>query len=207
MSDLVKFDDIQERIIEIRSQKMLLDADVAELYGVETKRINEAVKNNPDKFPAGYIIELDKGEWELLKSKFSTSTKGGKVKRPSAFSEKGLYMLATILKSPKAVQATLAIIEAFAKVRQLSRSIRDLATVQDKTTQKALMEKMRRTDRRYFRGRFSNERHGDFHRAKLCGSEVQTYNQEEAEMSTILRRRTAGYRPAAFRRAERDRPS
>jgi len=141
MSELIKFEDLQDRIIEIRNQMVLLDADVAELYGVETKRINEAVKNNPDKFPAGYIIELDKGEWEPLKSKFSTSTKGGKVKVPSAFSEKGLYMLATILKSPKAVQATLTIIEAFAKIRQLSRSIRDLATVQDKTTQKALMQK------------------------------------------------------------------
>ena len=141
MSELIKFEDLQDRIIELRSQMVLLDADVAELYGVETKRINEAVKNNPDKFPVGYIIELDKGEWEPLKSKFSTSTKGGKVKVPSAFSEKGLYMLATILKSPKAVQATLTIIEAFAKIRQLSRSIRDLATVQDKTTQKALMQK------------------------------------------------------------------
>jgi hypothetical protein len=76
-----------------------------------------------------------------LKSKFSTSTKGGKVKLPSAFSEKGLYMLATILKSPKAVQATLAIIETFAKIRQLSRCIRELATVPGKTPQKALMQK------------------------------------------------------------------
>ncbi len=141
MSDVIKFEDLQDRIIELRCQMVLLDVDVAGLYGVETKRINEAVKNNPDKFPAGYIIELDKSEWEPLKSKFSTSTKGGKVKLPSAFSEKGLYMLATILKSPKAIQATLAVIETFAKIRQLSRSIRDLATVQDKTTQKALMQK------------------------------------------------------------------
>jgi len=89
-------------LIEQGSQAigLKLDADVAEIYGVETKRINEAVKNNPDKFPAGYIIELDKTEWDGLKSKFSTSTKGGKVKLPSAFPEKGLYMLATILKSP-----------------------------------------------------------------------------------------------------------
>ena len=97
MSGTIRFEDLQDRIIELRSQMVLLDTDVAELYGVETKRINEAVKNNPDKFPAGYIIELDKREWESLKSKFSTSTKGGKVKLPSAFPEKGLYMLATIL--------------------------------------------------------------------------------------------------------------
>ena len=100
MSDIMKFENLQDRIIELRGQSVLLDADVAEIYGVETKRINEAVKNNPDKFPAGYIIELDKTEWDGLKSKFSTSTKGGKVNLPSAFPEKGLYMLATILKSP-----------------------------------------------------------------------------------------------------------
>jgi hypothetical protein len=76
MSDIMKFENLQDRIIELRGQSVLLDADVAEIYGVETKRINEAVKNNPDKFPVGYIIELDKKEWDGLKSKFSTSTKG-----------------------------------------------------------------------------------------------------------------------------------
>jgi len=101
MSAIAKFENLQDRIIELRGQSVLLDADVAEIYGVETKRINEAVKNNPDKFPAGYIIELDKTEWDGLKSKFSTSTKGGKVKRPSAFPEKGLYMLATWKCQPK----------------------------------------------------------------------------------------------------------
>ena len=64
--------------------------DIADLYGVETKRINEAVKNNLDKFPKGYIIDLSKEQWDLLKSKFSTSIKGGKVKLPKAFTEKGL---------------------------------------------------------------------------------------------------------------------
>src|SRR3989304_5722688 len=141
MSDIIKMENIQELIFEIRGVKVILDCDVAELYGVETKRINEAVKNNPDKFPAGYIIELDKTEWDGLKSKFSTSTKGGKVKLPSAFPEKGLYMLATILKSQQAVQATLAIIETFAKIRQLSRSIQELSIVQDKADQKALMQR------------------------------------------------------------------
>ncbi len=141
MNAIIKFEDLQSRIIEVRDERVLLDSDVAEIYGVETKRINEAVKNNPDKFPPGYIIILEKREWELLKSKFSTSTKGGKVKVPTAFSEKGLYMLATILKSRQAVQATLSIIETFAKIRELSRSIQTLSTVQDKPAQKALMQK------------------------------------------------------------------
>jgi hypothetical protein len=92
MSAVAKFENLKELIVELRGQSVLLDSDVAELCKVETKRINEAVKNNPDKFPAGYIIELDKTEWDGLKSKFSTSTKGGKVKLPSAFPEKGLYM-------------------------------------------------------------------------------------------------------------------
>ena len=139
MSDIIKFENLQDRIIEIRDQKVLLDVDVAEIYGVETKRINEAVKNNPDKFPTGYVIELDKREWDVLKSKFSTSIKGGKVKLPSTFPEKGLYMLATILKSPRAVQATLAIIETFSKMRKLSSNIKALSNVKDKSEQQNLM--------------------------------------------------------------------
>jgi hypothetical protein len=141
MNAIAKFENLKDLIVELRGQSVLIDSDVAELYRVETKRINEAVKNNPDKFPSGYIIELDKTEWDGLKSKFSTSTKGGKVKLPSAFPEKGLYMLATILKSPQAVQATLAIIETFAKIRQLSRSIQELSVVKDKADQKALMQR------------------------------------------------------------------
>ena len=118
-----------------------MDSDVAELYEVETKRINEAVRNNPDKFPYGYIVELSKNEWDLLKSKFSTSKRGGKVKIPKAFPEKGLYMLATILKSQQAVQATLAIIETFSKMRKLTRNIKTLSNVKDKREQQALMKK------------------------------------------------------------------
>ena len=141
MGDIIKFESLQDRIIEIRDQKVLLDADVAEIYGVETKRINEAVKNNPDKFPTGYVIELDKTEWDGLKSKFSTSIRGGKVKLPTAFPEKGLYMLATILKSRQAVQATLAIIETFSKMRKLSSNIKALSNIKDKGEQQALMRK------------------------------------------------------------------
>ena len=139
--DIARFENLNELIIQIRGESVLLDADVAIIYGVETKRINEAVKNNPEKFPDGYILEIDKSEWELLKSKFSTSIKGGKVKLPSAFTEKGLYMLATILKSTQATQATLSIIETFSKIRELSRSIKELSTIQDKAEQKSLMQK------------------------------------------------------------------
>ena len=132
---------IKSKIITVQGQQVILDSDAAELYGVETKRINEAVKNNPDKFPEGYIIGLTSDEWAEMKSKFSTSlTAGGKVKLPKAFTEKGLYMLATILKSPVATETTLAIIETFAKVRELSRTIAELHK-HDKEKQKTMLQK------------------------------------------------------------------
>ena len=124
----MEIEKIESKIIIVREQKVILDNDVAVLYGVETKRINEAVKNNIEKFPEGYILNLSKNEWDLLKSKFSTSTKGGKVKLPKAFTEKGLYMLATILKSKIAIATTIAIIEIFAKVKELSNTINELST-------------------------------------------------------------------------------
>ena len=141
MSDIAKIENLKELIIEIRGRSVLLDSDVAQIYGVETKRVNEAVRNNPGKFPDGYTIELDKNEWDALKSKFSTSMKGGKVKLPSAFTEKGLYMLATILKSSVATQATISIIETFSKIRQLSRTVKELSVIQDRVQQKSLMQR------------------------------------------------------------------
>lgn len=138
---VIKQDQVKEKIIIIRHQKVLIDTDVAKLYEVETKRINEAVKNNPDKFPDGYLFELTKKEWDSLKSKFSTSIKGGKVKLPTAFTEKGLYMLATILKSHKATETTLAIIETFAKVKELGQVINQMqALPENSPKQKTLME-------------------------------------------------------------------
>ena len=82
MSDVAKIENLEEFIIEIKGQTVLLDADVAAIYGVETKRVNEAVKNNPDKFPDGYIMELNKNEWDSLKSNFSTSMRWGESKAP-----------------------------------------------------------------------------------------------------------------------------
>ena len=114
---------IKDKIIVVQGRQVILDSDVAALYGVETKRVNEAIKNNPDKFPDGYILQLTPSEWEDLRSKIST-TKSAKVRyAPKAFTEKGLYMLATILKSPVATQTTIGIIETFAKVKELSRTM------------------------------------------------------------------------------------
>jgi len=121
---------VEENIIVFKGKQVLLDTDVAEVFGVETKEINQAVRNNPLKFPEGYIIKLDKEEWGDLKSKILTSNRGGgrggKQKAPTVFAEKGLYMIATILKSPDAREATIAIIETFAKLRELARNIEKL---------------------------------------------------------------------------------
>ena len=133
---------IQNKIITIRETQVILDSDVAEMYGVETKRINEAVKNNPDKFPEGYILYLTLEEANSSRSKNSTLKRGANLKyAPKAFSERGLYMLATILKSPIATEATISIIETFAKVRELSRTISELSERSDKEEQKSMMQK------------------------------------------------------------------
>ena len=139
--------DVESRIVIVRGQHVLLDRDVAELYGVETKRINEAVKNNPEKFPPRCIINLDEEESAVLRSKFSTiepsQGKGHYSKYNfKAFTERGLYMLATILKSPRATQTTLAIIDTFVEVREMARTMEALQNVTDGgTEQQSLLQK------------------------------------------------------------------
>ena len=129
---MITTQDVEARMIVLRKQPVLIDADVAELYGVQTKEVNQAVRNNPRKFPYGYIFELDKYEKEevvknfdrLNKLKFSTV-------QPTAFTERGLYMLATILKGERAEKTTLAIIDTFVQVRELARTMEALQNVED----------------------------------------------------------------------------
>jgi len=135
---------IKSKIITIQGQQVILDSEVADLYQVETKRINEAVKNNPEKFPAGYIIQLTTEESKVLRSKISTLEQGkGHYSKYAmrAFSERGLYMLATILRSPKATETTIAIIETFAKVRELSHTIAEIGRQPDKQEQKNMLQR------------------------------------------------------------------
>ena len=134
---------VEEKIITLRDQQVILDCDVAELYGVETKRINEAVSNNPEKFPEGYIFELETQERNELVENFDRfERQKHSTSMPKAFTEKGLYMLATILKSPKAVQTTIAIVEAYAKLKELSRVIVELPQQEEDTiVQKQLLHR------------------------------------------------------------------
>jgi hypothetical protein len=141
MSDIVRLEDIEDKVLIVRGQRVLLDSDVAELYGVETRDVNKSVKNNLDKFPEGYVIELTKNELEDLRWKFSTAKLAMTRTMPKAFTEKGLYMLATILKSTAATQATLGIIETFSKHRELARTVRQLSDETEKPQQKALMQR------------------------------------------------------------------
>ena len=137
--------EVEARVIELRGQKVILDRDVAELYGVETKRVNEKVKNNPDKFPEGYVITLTEEEIHALRSKISTLETNGSGQHtkyiPKAFCEKGLYMIATILKSPRATQTTIAIVESFTKLRELTRNIEAIHNETDNAKQKGLIQR------------------------------------------------------------------
>ncbi|MDR0940188.1 MAG: ORF6N domain-containing protein [Mediterranea sp.] len=135
------FSDVEKKIITIRNQQVILDSDVAILYGVETRDINKSVKNNMDKFPNGYIIELNDRELRDLRWNNSTANRSKVRFNPKAFTEKGLYMLATILKSPQATQTTIAIVEAFAKLRELSRIVSRLPEAIGEETQKSLATK------------------------------------------------------------------
>jgi len=141
MKELINFDDVNNKIITIRNQNVILDSAVAELYGVETKEVNQAIRNNPSKFPEGYVVQLDQAEWSNLKSKFLTSSWGGKNKLPNVFTEKGLYMLATILKSERATQATITIVETFAKLRELSNNLIALSSADVETIEPEIIEK------------------------------------------------------------------
>ena len=124
---LMPVEHISQSILILRGQRVLLDADLAALYTVETRRLNEQVRRNRDRFPADFIFELTDEEFANLKSQFATSSWGGRRKRPIAFTEHGAIMAATILNSPRAVEMTIYIVRAFVQLRDLLASNRQLA--------------------------------------------------------------------------------
>ena len=129
-------DDVESRMITLRKQSVIADADVAALYGVETREVNQAVRNNLDKFPEHYMFELTKSELHDLKSKILISkVSDNNRKSTKVFTECGLYMLATVLKGERARAVTFAIIETFAKVRALKRELIELHQETDKEKQ------------------------------------------------------------------------
>jgi len=120
---------IERRILLIRGQKVMLDADLAELYEVETKELNQAVRRNADRFPEDFMFRLKDDEAAALRSQIVTSNegRGGRRYNPYAFTEQGVAMLSSVLRSPRAVQVNIAIMRAFVKLREILGSHRDLA--------------------------------------------------------------------------------
>ena len=150
MSDIVKKDEttlpvlmeqIEDKIAVIRNVDVIADADVAALYGVETREINQAVRNNRDKFPTSYMFDLSNSELNDLRSKILTTNVSSKSRSTTkVFTERGLYMLATILKGKTAKNMTFAIIETFAKVRELKRELLEFHQEKDKEKQTSKMQ-------------------------------------------------------------------
>ena len=115
----VQVEAVTEKIVPIRGKRVILDFDIAELYGVETKQLKRAVRRNIDRFPADFMFELSKKELDNLRSHFGTSSWGGLRYRPYAFTEQGVAMLSSVLRSKKAVQVNIDIMRAFVRLRQM----------------------------------------------------------------------------------------
>lgn len=110
---------VVNKIYYIRNQKIMFDTDLAELYGVETKRLNEQVKRNLERFPEDFMFQLTPDEFENLKSQNATSSWGGTRRPPYAFTEHGVLMLSSLLKSKRAIQVNIQVMRIFTRIRQM----------------------------------------------------------------------------------------
>jgi hypothetical protein len=117
---------VDSLIMEIRGQKVILDTDLAGLYEVETKRLNEQVKRNMERFPEDFMFQLSAEEFAILKSQFATSSWGGRRTAPYAFTEHGAIMAASVLNTPKAVEMSVFVVRAFVKLRALAMQYKEL---------------------------------------------------------------------------------
>jgi prophage antirepressor-like protein len=141
-TEVTKFNTFENKLIKLNNQLVLLDKDVANLYEIEPKRLREQLKRNIEKFPKDYAYQLSNEEMKIMESQNATPSKkyfGGT--NPWVFTEKGLYMVATILKSKNALNATFQIIETFSKIKELSRNINAIMKTTDEEIQKELAQK------------------------------------------------------------------
>ena len=120
---------IESRILLIRGHRMMLDSDIAELYGVSTRRLNEQVKRNQHRFPADFMFQLTDNEARALRSQIATSKKerGGRRYRPYAFTEHGAIMVASVLNSRRAVEVSVYVVRAFVRLREMLSARKELA--------------------------------------------------------------------------------
>lgn len=126
-SNVIPVERIERAIYVLRDQRVMLDEDLAELYGVTTKRLNEQVKRNRKRFPSHFMFQLTRQEFTDLRSQIATSRWGGRRMPPYAFTEHGVVMLASVLNSPLAIQASIEIVQAFVRLRQMLASHVELA--------------------------------------------------------------------------------
>ena len=126
MIEIIPIEKIESKIYTIRNQKVLFDRDLAELYGVETKNLVQAVKRNISRFPDDFMLQLSKNEFDSLRSQFVTSKKGGRTYLPYAFTENGIAMLSSVLNSEKAIQVNIQIMRVFTKLRSMLREYEEL---------------------------------------------------------------------------------
>jgi len=124
---LVPVESIAQSILLLRGQKVLLDADLAELYGVETKVLLQAVKRNRERFPEDFMFQLTADEFGILRSQFVTSSWGGRRYAPYVFTEQGVAMLSSVLKSPRAIAVNIEVMRAFVRLREMLSSNKELA--------------------------------------------------------------------------------
>lgn len=127
---------VEERIRLCRGEKVILDADLAELYGVPVKRLNEAVRRNRARFPADFMFQLSHDEFANLRSQIATSSWGGRRYRPHAFTEHGAIMVAAVLNSEQAVAVSVMVVRAFVRLRQLLVTHTELAHKLDELERK-----------------------------------------------------------------------
>jgi len=127
MKALIPAEVIERKIYLIRGHKVMLDGDLAELYGVATKRLNEQVRRNLRRFPSDFMFQLSSKEAESLRSQFATSKRGGRRYLPYAFTEQGVAMLSTVLNSDRAIEVNIQIMRAFVKLREMIASHKELA--------------------------------------------------------------------------------
>jgi hypothetical protein len=125
---IIADDVVVNKIYVIRNQKVMLDSDLAELYGVETKVLNQAIKRNIERFPEDFMFQLSEYEWESLRSQFVTSKtgRGGRTYLPNVFSEHGVLMLSSVLNSQQAIQVNIQIVRIFTSLRNLVSENTDL---------------------------------------------------------------------------------
>jgi hypothetical protein len=127
---------IISKIYLVRGQKVMLDEDLAQLYGVETRRLNEQVKRNIERFPKDFMFQLTTKEFENLKSQNATSSWGGRRKLPTAFTEYGVSMLSGVLNSPIAIQVNIRIIRVYTKLREMLLTNKDILLKLEQLEQK-----------------------------------------------------------------------